>query len=180
MDMINPMRFDGASRMLTAAVEAASAIAGLQREARSRGIPVLYVNDNFGRWHGHRDDLIAYAMQDDAPGAEMVRILEPGPDDYLVIKPQFSGFYASNLPALLPRLGVERLILTGIAADICVLFTAADAHMREYDLWVPQNAVASESAERRDWALNILGHSMNATVDPTTELGLDAWIGPGG
>jgi nicotinamidase-related amidase len=70
-------------------------------------------------------------------GGAIVRKLAPRGNDYFVIKPQFSGFYATNLPVLLPKLGVSRLILTGIAADICVLFTAAHAHMRAYDLWVP-------------------------------------------
>ncbi|WP_260929178.1 cysteine hydrolase family protein [Novosphingobium sp. 9] len=64
-------------------------------------------------------------------------LLQPAPADYFIIKPQFSAFYATNLPVLLPQLGASKLVLSGIATDICVLFTAADAHMRDYDLWVP-------------------------------------------
>jgi nicotinamidase-related amidase len=88
-----------------------------------------------------------------------------------------SGFYATNLPVLLPRLGVNRLVLTGIATDICVLFTAADANMRDYELWVPEDAVASESAERTRWALDIMRNSMGAEVRPSKAFGLEAWIG---
>lgn len=43
----------------------------------------------------------------------MVRKIAPRDDDYFVIKPQFSGFYATNLPVLLPTLGVNRLVITG-------------------------------------------------------------------
>ena len=97
-----------------------------------------------------------------------------------MIKPQFSGFYATNLPVLLPRLGVDRLILIGVAADICVLFTAADAHMRQYDLWIPADLVASESDEHRDWALGIMAGSMAADTAPSADLALAEWLGRSG
>jgi nicotinamidase-related amidase len=100
----------------------------------------------------------------------------PDDDDYFVIKPQFSGFYATNLQVLLPKLGVRRLILTGIAADICVLFTAADAHMRAYDLWIPRDAVASEDDRRADWALDIMRNSMEAETRATTDISLQTWL----
>jgi nicotinamidase-related amidase len=102
----------------------------------------------------------------------MVKRLRPRKQDYFIIKPQLSGFYATNLPVLLPRLGVSRLILAGVAADICVLFTAADAHMRDYDLRVPRDVVASSSGEHRDWALGIMRKSMNAEIRPLAELGV--------
>jgi nicotinamidase-related amidase len=57
-----------------------------------------------------------------ASARDILSRLEPHADDFFVIKPQFSGFYATNLPVLLPKLGVTRLILTGISTDICVLF----------------------------------------------------------
>ena len=109
------------------------------------------------------------------PGQGIATRLAPRAWDVFVIKPQFSGFYATTLPAVLPMLGVTRLILTGIAADICVLFTAADAHMREYDLWVPADAVASEDDWRANWALDIIRKSMKANTSATTEHSLADW-----
>jgi nicotinamidase-related amidase len=88
----------------------------------------------------------------------------------------FSGFYSTSLPALLPRLGAQRLILTGVSADICVLFTAADAHMREYDLWVPADCVASFDPQRTRWALEIMKNSMKAEVRDSGELTLTEWL----
>ncbi|HEX3408398.1 MAG TPA: isochorismatase family protein, partial [Caulobacteraceae bacterium] len=61
-------------------------------------------------------------------------------------------------------------------ADICILFTAADAHMREYDLWAPRNAVASEDDRRRDWALDIMRKSMDAETAATDELSFADWM----
>ena len=113
------------------------------------------------------------AVKSENPISERLR---PREDDFFIIKPQFSGFYATNLPVLLPKLGVTRLVLTGIATDICVLFTAADAHMRDYALWVPEDAVAAASDERSRWALEIMNNSMGAQTTPTSELSLDEWI----
>jgi nicotinamidase-related amidase len=113
---------------------------------------------------------------EDSPGRAIVRKIAPRDDDYFVIKPQFSGFYATNRPVLLPKLGVSRLVITGIAADICVLFTAADAHMRAYDLWAPSDAVTSEADERTRWALEIMQKSMQARTEPTQDLTLETWL----
>ena len=81
-----------------------------------------------------------------------------------------------NLPVLLPWLGATRLVLAGFAADICVLFTAGDAHMREYALWVPSDGVASESPDRHGWALSIMRNSMGAETRNTQQLRLAEWI----
>jgi nicotinamidase-related amidase len=77
-------------------------------------------------------------------------------------------------------LGVNRLVLTGLVTDICVLFTAADAHMRAYDLWVPADAVASSRPEHQAWALQILQKAMDAEVAPTGDLHLGGWIARSG
>jgi len=174
LDMITDMDFAGAGDLQRDAKRAAAAILKLREAADKAGLPVIYVNDNFGEWHSERFRLVERALASEG-GREFVAGLAPRDGDYFIIKPQFSGFYATNLPVLLPKLGVDRIILTGIAADICVLFTAADAHMRDYRLWVPEDAVAAETRERRRWALGILKQSMGAEVRPTTKLTLARW-----
>ena len=176
IDMITDMDFGGAREMRAHAVAAADAIAGLRDAADAAKLPVIYVNDNFGEWHSERSRLVDRALGGSNGTGELARRLRPRDRDYFVIKPQFSGFYATNLPVLLPKLGVSRLILTGIAADICVLFTAADAHMRDYALWVPEDAVASRTPERRGWALEIMKQSMMAEIRATSELSLERWV----
>jgi nicotinamidase-related amidase len=174
LDMINEMDFAGAASMRHDVAEAAATIAKLRNAADKAGLPVIYVNDNFGEWHSERYRLVERALASKGSNAFVAR-LAPRDADYFIIKPQFSGFYATNLPVLLPKLGVDRLVLTGIAADICVLFTAADAHMRDYRLWIPEDAVAAETHERRRWALEIMKQSMGAEVRPTGRLSLAAW-----
>jgi nicotinamidase-related amidase len=174
LDMITEMDFAGAASMRRDTTEAANAIANLREAADRAHVPVIYVNDNFGEWHSERYRLVERALGS-KDGHDIVAKLAPRDGDYFVIKPQFSGFYSTNLPVLLPKLGVDRLILTGISADICVLFTAADAHMRDYRLWIPEDAVAAETPERRRWALEIVKHSMGAEVRPTSKLSLPRW-----
>jgi nicotinamidase-related amidase len=176
IDMINDLAFGSGPAMLPAAKEAAAAILKLRDEARAAGVPVVYVNDNYGQWHSERSLIVEHCSREGAPGRELVAMLAPEQDDYFVIKPQFSGFYSTNLPVLLPRLGASRLILTGVAADICVLFTAADAHMREYDLWVPADCIASSDPQRTRWALEIMEHSMDAETRPTGAFALGEWL----
>jgi nicotinamidase-related amidase len=176
IDMINDLNFEDAECLRAPAEAAAERVAELREEAGRLGVPTVYVNDHFGQWHSERSKLVEHCL--DSQGRELVLRLAPHDDDYFVIKPQFSGFYSTNLPVLLPKLRATRLILTGVAADICVLFTAADAHMREYDLWVPADAVASADDQRRRWALGIMQHSMDAEIRPTSELSLAEWLEP--
>lgn len=176
IDMLNTLDFGGGEAILPAAEAAADAISGLRDEADRAGVPVVYVNDNYDQWHSERSRLVALCRAEGSRGRRLAERLEPRPDEFFVIKPQFSGFYATNLPVLLPRLKVSRLILTGIAADVCVLFTAADAHMREYELWTPEDCTAAADEQRTAWALEIMRGSMKAETRPTTEFTLHDWI----
>ena len=175
LDMIAEMDFAGAASMRDAVEKAAAVILKLRDAADKAELPVIYVNDNFGEWHSERYRLVERALGS-RDAKEFVARLAPRDGDYFVIKPQFSGFYSTNLPVLLPKLGVDRLVLTGISADICVLFTAADAHMRDYRLWIPEDAVAAQTRERRRWALEIMKHSMDAETRATTALKLSTWV----
>lgn len=172
LDMINCFDFEGGDRLATRAEQAANAILTLRNQADAAKCPVIYVNDNFGEWHSEASKLVQKAIDADSLTA---RLLRPRDYDYFIIKPQYSGFYSTNLGVLLPRLGVRRLILTGIAADMCVLFTAADAAMRDYALWVPSNAIAAEDQDKHDAALGIMERATKAEVRPTVDLKLAEW-----
>lgn len=172
IDMINDFDFAGGEALRPRAEAAAAAILRLRDAAAAAEMPVVYINDHFGEWHSERTRIVERAR---AGGNPLVERLRPRDDDYFIIKPQFSGFYATNLPVLLPKLGVSRLVLTGVATDICVLFTAADAHMRDYALWVPEDAVAAEDTARGAAALSILRETMAAETRPSDALTLADW-----
>lgn len=174
IDLLNTFDFDGGHALKEIVAEMVAPLRNFREQARAAEVPVIFVNDNYGRWHDEPSQLIAFAIE--GKGGDVIRQLAPEQDDYFVIKPESSGFYATTLPALLPRLGVSRLVMIGVAADICVLFTAADAHMREYDLWVPRDLVASHHNERARWALEMMQNGMSAEIRPTSELSLAEWL----
>jgi nicotinamidase-related amidase len=176
IDVINPMDFAGAEPLSRRALDASRVILRLRNEADALGVPVVYVNDNYGHWGSEKAKLVEICATASDAGRVLASRLGPRPQDFFIIKPQFSGFYATNLPVLLPRLGVSRIVLTGIAGDICVLFTAADAHMRDYDLWVPADAIACEQDERAAWALEIMRKSMDAETEATDRQTLASWV----
>ena len=172
VDMINSFDFSGGEKLIPRAEKAAQAILSLRAAADAAGAPVIYINDNFGQWHSEKSALV------DHVGDRLIHPdIAPRPEDYFVIKPQFSGFYATNLPVLLPKLGVTKVVLTGVATDICILFTAGDAYMRDYALWVPEDAVATETPERQAGAMSIIGNHLGAETTPTPQLAFDAWKG---
>ena len=174
IDMINPFYFKGGDAAQRAAEPIARTLADLRRAADAAEVPTIYVNDNFGQWHSEKSRLVEHAKPSLAGGA-----IEPREQDYFIIKPQFSGFYSTNLAVLLPKLGVRRLILTGIATEICVLFTAGDAHMRDYVLWVPEDSVVALDPEQGAGALAIMRNGMGAETAPTTSLKLADWVAEG-
>lgn len=174
IDMMTDLAFPGSETMHDGVESAAIAIERLRQVCRKAGVPIVYVNDNYDEWHSERSRFVDRMKS--ASARDILSRLEPHADDFFVIKPQFSGFYATNLPVLLPKLGVTRLILTGISTDICVLFTAADAHMREYDLWVPADCVASQDEQRTGWALDIMANSMKAQTARSADLSLADWL----
>lgn len=160
VDMINPLDFDGAVALQRQARLVAGRIAALKRRFKRESSPVIYVNDNFTQWQRDFNQLVAICSQPDAKGASLARTLPPEHDDYIVLKPKHSGFYATPLEVLLRQLQVRQLVVTGIAGDGCVLATAADAHMRDFDVVVPSDCCASLTPARNTHALALLRQSL--------------------
>ena len=168
--MINQFSFDGADRVMPAVEQAARHIAGLKQRMKEARLPVLYVNDNFGRWQSDFRMLVARCLEEECRGKQIARMLLPEDDDYCVLKPKHSGFYATPLELLLQYLEVGRVIITGIAGDNCVLFTAADAYMREFHVAIPADCVVSLDADRNRSALAQMRITLKADTDPSTRI----------
>jgi nicotinamidase-related amidase len=176
IDVINHMDFEGSEALVRHAVPMAHRIAELKRRAKHAGIPVVYINDNFGRWQSDFRTVVDHCLHDGVPGEEVARILQPGDNDYFVLKPKHSAFFATTLDTLLAYLGARTLIMTGVAANICILFSANDAYMRDYGLIVPADCVASNTVEENDYALNQIKTVLKGDVTPSADLDLDALL----
>lgn len=170
IDLINDMEFEGGGELLRQALPAAQKIQRLKQRAREAGVPVIYVNDNFGQWQSDFKKLVRHCLEDGVRGEPVARLLLPGPDDYSVLKPKSSAFFDTTLHTLLQHLGAEMLVLTGVAADVCILFTAHDAHLRDYQVIVPSDCVASEKESETTMALKNMQKSIKAKVPDSSEL----------
>ena len=145
VDVINDMVFPGSSALVRQAVPMARKLATLKARAKARGVPCVYCNDNFGRWRSDFRSLVAHCIRDDVPGRPVASLLQPDDDDYFILKPRHSAFFATPLELLLRDLEADTLVITGIAGNICVLFSANDAYIRGYRVVVPQDCVASNT-----------------------------------
>jgi nicotinamidase-related amidase len=170
IDMMNDLDFPAGDELLTSAIPVAHQIALLKLQARDQNVPVIYVNDNFGRWRSDFNAQVEHCLRDGARGKPIVELLRPAPDDYFVLKPKHSGFFSTTLDTLLEYLGVRTLVLAGFAANICVLFTANDAYMRDYQLLVPSDCVASNTRKDTENALEQMHKVLKADIRPSTEL----------
>lgn len=176
LDVINDLDFEGGERLLTHALPAAARITALKARAKRCGVPAIYVNDNYGRWQSDFQRLVAHCLEDDVPGRALVEVLRPEQDDYFVLKPKHSGFYSTTLDVLLDYLGVDTVILVGFAGNICVLYTANDAYMRDFRLIVPEDCVASEDPEENRQALANMRKYLKADVSPSDALDVEALV----
>ena len=170
IDVINDFEFEGGEALLDLALPVGKNIARLKKTAKQGGVPAIYVNDNFGRWQSDFRKIVAHSRE--ARGKAFVELLLPDEDDYFVLKPKHSGFYSTSLDLLLKHLTATKLILTGIAGNNCVLFTANDAYMRDYKLFVPADCVVSNTAEENGYALKQMQQVLKADIRISMELDL--------
>lgn len=175
VDVINDLEFPEADQIIKPAVEMAHNLSRLKQRAKKAGLPAIYVNDNFGRWKSDFRATIEHCLRKGVRGREVTEILRPEEDDYFVLKPKHSGFFSTTLETLLRYLGPSRLILTGIAGNFCVLFTANDAYMRDYHLVVPRDCTVSNTPEENEAALELMRKFLKAK----TPLGKDVKLRTG-
>jgi nicotinamidase-related amidase len=172
IDVINDLEFDGGDALLAQALPMADRLAALKRRSALAGIPAVYVNDNFGRWRSDLRALLAHCRRDGVRGKPLVERLLPDAEDYFVIKPKHSGFFSTTLDLLLGYLRAHTLILTGLTADNCVLFTASDAYLRDFHLVVPPDCVASIDPRHTEQALVHMRRVLKAELTPSATLDL--------
>jgi nicotinamidase-related amidase len=172
IDMINDLEFPDAEDFLEPTLAAARAIMALKQRATEAGIPTIYANDNFGKWRSNFDELLRHCLTDDVRGKPIAELLRPTPDDYVVMKPKNSAFYATTLETLLLYLKTKRLILTGISTDSCILFTANDAYVRDLELYIPPDCVAAGNPTHTEQALAYMQRVLKADITPSVALEL--------
>ena len=178
VDVINDLEFDGSEGLVEQIVPMARRTAALKRRCKAAGIPVVYVNDNFGRWKSDFHAVVEHCLHDGVKGEELVRILQPDEDDYFVLKPKHSAFYETTLDILLRYLGTRTIIFAGIAGNICILFSANDAYMRDFHLIVPADCTVSNTADENRYALEQMRDVLKADIKDSDQIELRKLLRP--
>ena len=171
IDMINDFQFSHGPILAQKCQMIIEPILQLKRTMKMNGYPVIYINDHYQLWRADIDQLITHCTNHYSKS--IIQAIAPSADDYVFIKPHYSAFYETPLNSLLGHLKVEKLIITGIAGNICILFTANDAHMRNYTLYVPQDCTTSNSDQDNKHALKIMETTLKADITPSLQLKLE-------
>ena len=170
IDVINDLEFSSGEELLRHALPMAERLAALKRRAKAAGVPVIYVNDNFGKWQSDFKKILEHCLEPGVRGRPIAELLRPEEDDYFVLKPKHSGFFSTTLDILLDYLQARTLVLTGLTGDICVLFTAHDAYMRDFNLVIPADCVASNDPRENEHTLRKMKTLMDADIRPSAEI----------
>lgn len=165
IDYINPLNFPGAEKLARPALAAARATVRLRERLAAEKVAVVYANDNYGVWQSDFDDLVAECRGRDDISGEIARLIAPRPHDITLLKPRHSAFFCSALELLLKDMGAKELILAGLATDMCVQMTAADAFLRGYEgVWVPSDCTAAETTKAKTASLAYMKEVLKCDV----------------
>jgi nicotinamidase-related amidase len=167
IDVINDLDFKDSDVLVEQAEPMAVRLSAFKRRAAAAGVSCMYVNDNFGQWRSDFRQTVAHCTSRSSPGRTVSRRLRPTKKDYFVLKPKHSGFFDTTLDTLLQTLRIRRVILAGIAGNICVLFTANDAYMRELKIFAPSDCIVSNTAEENEHALKQIGSVLKGNLTPS-------------
>ncbi len=176
IDVINDMEFENGQALFENALPAARQLAALRKRAKDAGVPVIYVNDNFGKWRSDFRHQLGHVLEDGVRGEPIAKLLRPDKQDYFVLKAKHSAFYHTQLDLLIDYLRVRTVILAGFATDMCVLFTASDAYLRDLNIIVPPDCSASEKAEHHNSAIEHMARVLHVRTPPSTEIDLASLI----
>lgn len=170
IDFVNPLDFPRSEFLAAPALEAARESSKLARAARSSGIPVIFANDNFGLWQSDFAALVENLSRGKGPSAAILKLLRPKRGDLTILKPMHSAFFGSPLDIVLDKMGTRSLVLAGLATDICVQLTAADAFLRGLKVHVPPECTAAESEAKKEAALVYMRHILKCDTSPSASI----------
>jgi nicotinamidase-related amidase len=166
VDVIQDFRHEGGEPLLASFRERHGRLLAAIEDARRRGLPVVYANDNFGIWDGDAPRLVRHAVEEGRAG-DLVEAVAPRNGDRFVVKPRYSAFDHTPLDPLLRELEVERILLAGAATEMCVIQTAIDAREEGFKVTILADACATADAEMERLALEYAERIVGAFVERT-------------
>ena len=168
IDVINHFQFEYGSSLQEQSIQLLPSLLQLKEKAKNTQIPIIYINDHYNLWQADFKKIIRHCTT--TANKDYLMQIKPNEDDYFLIKPKHSAFYGTALNTLLFHLKIKKLIITGIAGNICVLFTANDAYMRDYKLYCPKDCIASVNEQDNMYALTMMKNVLKANITVSNQL----------
>jgi len=162
VDMISDYAFPDAEHVTGAVQQAVPAIRRAREIADAAGVRVIYVNDILDDWRCSRPDTLRRALQGERP--DLVEPIAPRDDDAFFFKGRHSAFYGTLLAHYLSTTETERVVFTGQVTEQCILYSAHDAHVREYGVTILRDAVASLDDAHGQAALDMMRANIHADI----------------
>ncbi|MFC4324339.1 isochorismatase family cysteine hydrolase [Litchfieldia salsa] len=168
IDMINDFKFEHGSLLAQKSEEIVTPILQLKETLSEQGSPVIYINDHYNVRQADYNKILQHCTN--SMSQSIIGKIAPHEDDYFIVKPKHSAFYGTSLDDLLHQLNIDSLIITGIAGNICVLFTANDAYMREYNLIIPNDCITSVDQDDQQFALRLMENVLKADIRNSSDI----------
>lgn len=132
-------------------------------EARKNGMKIIFTQD----WHRSDDEEFKIWPKHcvmNTWGAEIIDELGAKEEDYFVKKRRYSAFFATDLDLILRELKVKNVFICGVATNVCVLHTTADAVMRGYRVVVIEDCTKALSDYDQEYAIKHMKNVFNAEI----------------
>lgn len=125
----------------------------LIEEARRIALPIIYVKTTHSEWtdspswiYRKSQEKALTTCREGSWGAEFYDGISPRPDERVVIKHRYSAFINTDLNTVLKAKGIESVLVTGVATNVCVETTARDAYMFDYYVTLVEDCAAAYDA----------------------------------
>ncbi|MFT4215059.1 MAG: isochorismatase family cysteine hydrolase [Microbacterium sp.] len=151
---------------------------GLIDACRAAGVPVVFIQEV------HKPDLVDIGRELDGaegphciegwPETELGTGIEPLPGEFLIRKRRYSAFFGTELEIVLKAYRAETVILIGGLTDVCIHYTAVDAHQHDYHFRVVTDCIGGSSKEAHDAALRAMEYLQRDALVSSTEV--TAWL----
>ena len=141
---------------------------------RAKKLPVIQIKEC------HRPDMVDFGREldgsegihcvEDRPENDYAKLTYPIAGEYRISKRRYSAFFGTDLEILLKGLGVDTLYLIGGLTDVCIHYTAVDAHQHDYHIRVVTDAVAGSSQEAHESALRAIRYLQRNALITTADV----------
>lgn len=128
--------------------------------AREAGVPVVWIQEV------HKPSLIdigreldgaegPHCLEDD-PDTAIAAWLDPQPEEFVIRKRRYSAFFGTELEIVLKAYKADTVLLVGGLTDVCIHYTAVDAHQHDYHVRVLRDCVGGSSERAHEASLEAI------------------------